>query len=82
MRNRSSSADGRCRGGERGQEQVPPPSGLLADLLASPRCVAEGWLSGAAVRSVWDEHQRGRRNWDYRLWGVLMLESWLDEHHR
>ena len=53
-----------------------------ADLLASPRCVEEGWISAQAVRSTFDEHLSGRRNWDYRLWGVLMLEAWLAEHHR
>lgn len=52
-----------------------------ADHLASPRSVAEGWIDGAELQTVWQEHQSGRRNWDYRLWGVLMLESWLAEHH-
>jgi asparagine synthase (glutamine-hydrolysing) len=53
-----------------------------SDVLAAPRCVAEGWISGEALRAAWDEHQLGKRNWDYRLWGVLMLEAWLAEHHR
>jgi asparagine synthase (glutamine-hydrolysing) len=43
--------------------------------------VSEGWIDGAAVRRVWAEHSSGERNWDYRLWGVLMLEAWLAEHH-
>lgn len=50
-----------------------------AELVARPRCVAEGWLSGAALQQAWVEHQAGTRNWDYRLWAVLMLESWLAE---
>jgi asparagine synthase (glutamine-hydrolysing) len=50
-----------------------------AELVAHPRCVAEGWLSGAALQQAWVEHQAGTRNWDYRLWAVLMLESWLAE---
>ena len=52
-----------------------------SDLLARPRCVEEGWVSGDAVRTAWREHRSGTRNWDYKLWGVLMLESWLGEHH-
>ena len=52
-----------------------------SDLLAAPRSVSEGWIDGAAVRRVWAEHSSGERNWDYRLWGVLMLEAWLAEHH-
>ena len=51
------------------------------DLLAAPRSVSEGWIDGAAVQQVWQEHLSGKRNWEYRLWGVLMLESWLAEHH-
>ncbi len=52
-----------------------------SDLLAAPRSVSEGWIDGAAVRRVWAEHSSGERNWDYRLWGVLMLEAWLAAHH-
>jgi asparagine synthase (glutamine-hydrolysing) len=67
----------------------PPLAGWLrnelrpwaADLLADPRSVGEGWIDGAAVQRAWSEHSSGTRNWDYRLWGVLMLESWLAEHH-
>jgi asparagine synthase (glutamine-hydrolysing) len=50
------------------------------DLLADPRSVREGWLDGAALRSVRREHDAGERNWDYRLWAVLMLESWLETY--
>lgn len=52
------------------------------DLLAKPRCVELGWLDETALRTTWAEHLSGRRNWEYRLWAVLMLEAWLDEHHR
>ncbi len=47
------------------------------DLLAAPRCVSDGWMSADALRRTWREHQSGTRNWDYRLWSVLMLESWF-----
>jgi asparagine synthase (glutamine-hydrolysing) len=51
------------------------------DLLAKPRCVELGWLAGDALRTTWAEHLAGRRNWEYRLWAVLMLEAWLAEHN-
>ena len=51
------------------------------DLFANPRSVSEGWLDRSSLQTVWAEHLSGKRNWDYRLWGVLMLESWLAEHH-
>lgn len=67
----------------------PPMAGWLRrelkpwadELIVGARCVDEGWLPADALRRAWDEHQSGRRNHDYRLWGVLMLEEWLAAHH-
>lgn len=67
-----------------------PKSGFavpLADWLRGPlREWAEDILDPAqldschlnivAVRSLWDAHMRGRRNWAYILWNVLMFETW------
>lgn len=50
------------------------------DLLARPRSVEAGWLDGEAIARTWQEHLAGKRNWDYRIWSVLMLESWLNTH--
>jgi asparagine synthase (glutamine-hydrolysing) len=47
------------------------------DLLDPVRLRDEGWLQPGPVRACWDEHQSGRRNWDTRLWTVLMFQSWL-----
>lgn len=44
-------------------------AGLDADLF-----------DGAAVRAVWDEHQAGG-DAAYRLWPVLVAQSWLDAGH-
>ncbi len=48
------------------------------DLLAPARLAADGWFDPAPVRAQWDDHVAGRRNNDYRLWSVLMFQSWLD----
>jgi asparagine synthase (glutamine-hydrolysing) len=50
------------------------------DLLRRPTCVERGWLDGAALQRTWDEHRHGTANHEYRLWAVLMLETWLSEH--
>jgi asparagine synthase (glutamine-hydrolysing) len=49
------------------------------DLLDRRRLDEEGLLDPALVRQIWDEHQSGRRNWQYRLWTVLMFEAWMRE---
>ncbi|AHG91041.1 asparagine synthase (glutamine-hydrolyzing) [Gemmatirosa kalamazoonensis] len=49
-----------------------------ADLLSPERLRAQGYLDPDAVQTKWNEHQSGRRNWQYQLWVVLMFEAWLD----
>ncbi|WP_307349936.1 asparagine synthase (glutamine-hydrolyzing) [Caulobacter ginsengisoli] len=48
-------------------------------LLAPSRLKDQGLFDPAAARRCWDEHQSGRRNWDTRLWVLLMAQAWLDE---
>jgi asparagine synthase (glutamine-hydrolysing) len=48
------------------------------DLLSRDRLSREGFLRPAPIRSVLREHLDGRRNYQYRLWAVLMFQSWLE----
>lgn len=50
------------------------------DLLRNCASAEAGWIDGAAVQRVWREHLEGTRNWEYQIWGILMLESWLAMH--
>jgi len=52
---------------------------LAADLLLSPttRCLA--YFRPEAICSLWDAHQSRRYDHTYRLWALLMFESWLRE---
>ncbi|MGA6982299.1 MAG: asparagine synthase (glutamine-hydrolyzing) [Candidatus Sulfotelmatobacter sp.] len=45
-------------------------------VLLEPRTLQRGYLKPAAVRSLIDEHVRGRRNRSGMLWRMLVLELW------
>ena len=47
-------------------------------LIHGARLRNEGFLEESVIRSVWNEHQSGRRNLERQLWPVLMFQAWLD----
>ncbi len=47
-------------------------------LLNEQRLREAGLLDHALVCRYWQEHIDGRRNWQYLLWDVLMLEAWRE----
>lgn len=47
-------------------------------LLDPSRLRREGYLRADPVTRCWDEHVSGARDWDYRLWAVLMFQAWLE----
>lgn len=49
-------------------------------LLNEKRLQREGFFDSLAIRTKWDEHQSGHRNWQYYLWPVLMFQAWLEEN--
>ena len=49
-----------------------------AQELLDPRKLADqGFLDEPVITRHWREHLSGQRNWHYRLWSVLMFQSWL-----
>jgi len=47
-------------------------------LLCERRLRESGLWDVARVRRVWSEHQRGDRDWKFRLWDVLLFEAWRE----
>ncbi|GAB5502420.1 asparagine synthase (glutamine-hydrolyzing) [Pyruvatibacter sp.] len=52
-------------------------------LLDEKRLREQGLFDPKIVRTHWEDHLSGRRNWHYMMWSVLMMEAWLDrwEHN-
>ena len=51
-----------------------------AETLLDPlRLHQEGYWDAKLVRQFWDDHHRGRADFSFQLWGVLMFQAWLDE---
>jgi asparagine synthase (glutamine-hydrolysing) len=46
------------------------------NLLSESSLREAGDLHPAPIRARWQEHLSGRRNWQYQLWNVLMLQAW------
>ena len=47
-------------------------------LLAPAALASGGLLNPAPIRQVWQEHLDGRRDWQHRLWTVLMFQAWRE----
>ncbi len=47
-------------------------------LLDENRLRREGFFHPTPIRRKWQEHLRGRRNWQHPLWSVLMFQAWLE----
>lgn len=48
------------------------------ELLDERRLREQGFLDPSLVRLKWTEHLRGRHNWNFHLWSVLMFQAWLE----
>ena len=50
-----------------------------AESLLDPAAIRKhDLLDPAPIRAKWDDHLANRNDWNFHLWGVLMLQLWLD----
>jgi asparagine synthase (glutamine-hydrolysing) len=51
-------------------------------LLNEKKLQKEGYFNTKLIREKWSEHLKGKTNWHYDLWDVLMFQAWLDEKNK
>ena len=49
------------------------------DLLSPTALAASGVIEPAPIRAAWAAHLQGHRNYQHRLWVILMLQAWWRE---
>ncbi len=47
-------------------------------LLDPSRIAQEGFFDATPIRQAWSDHLSGHGNFSYKLWDVLMFQSWLE----
>jgi asparagine synthase (glutamine-hydrolysing) len=47
-------------------------------LLSEDALGRDNLLNPAPIREAWGEHLSGRRNWEHRLWAILMFQAWRE----
>lgn len=52
------------------------------DLLSPNELSSHGLLRPEPISEMLTAHMSGRRNYDYQLWTILMLQGWLDKQNR
>lgn len=51
-------------------------------LLNEKKLQKEGYFNTKLIRDKWSEHLKGKTNWHYDLWDILMFQAWLDEKNK
>ncbi|WP_027720792.1 asparagine synthase (glutamine-hydrolyzing) [Maridesulfovibrio zosterae] len=55
-----------------------PLSEWAEDLISPDRLERDGYFNVGEVRLAWNEHRLGTKDNQYRIWNILVFQSWLD----
>lgn len=47
------------------------------DLLDEQMLINQGLFNAKNIRTLWDQHKKNKCDWHYRLWSILMFQSWF-----
>ena len=50
------------------------------DQLEHSKIKHDGYLDSDIVNQTWQEHQTGKRNWEHKIWAIIMFQSWLHKN--
>ncbi len=51
------------------------------DLLDEQTLIKQGFFNVNPILKIWKQHKTGEYDWTPKLWGILMFQLWLKEHH-
>jgi asparagine synthase (glutamine-hydrolysing) len=51
------------------------------ELLDEKTLTEQGYFNLSPILKMWNEHKTGECDWTPKLWGILMFQLWLKEHH-
>ncbi len=57
-----------------------PMKEWAADLLAHKRLQQQGLFDARTVSTIWQQHQQGAADWSGHLWGILMMQAWIENY--
>ena len=50
------------------------------NLLNEKKLLDEGYFDSKVIAQKWNDHLKGKRNWQHDLWNILMFQSWKHEN--
>lgn len=50
-----------------------------SDLLDPVKLRQQGYFNADVISRFWSEHLSGKRNWQHKIWTILMFQAWLEK---